>query len=185
MCANSQRIPPEARHEMRFKLIYDGPLPPDNRSRPISEIKAEKRFHRNYGSCGEMQPGIVITIWLVNPKFGPEAIARAYRRGDVNFVPLIRRTNGMLFTLDILVLLRQRPYRSTFQEGDLDSRIKTLIDGLGMPRQPIDDATPELVCLFEDDDLITELSVDPISCLRRSERIKPNAMLWPLSLSTS
>jgi hypothetical protein len=36
--------------------------------------------------------------------------------------------------LDILLLRRQEPYRAFDPVGDLDGRVKTLIDGLRMPQ---------------------------------------------------
>lgn len=151
---------------MRFKLVYDGPLPPDSRSRPLASVKAEIRrqfdpqlrelwrTHKALADFGQLNS--------YRSNFGPEAIAEEFRMGDSRFVPLIRRANEMFCTLDLLVLFRQEPYHSTFATGDLDNRIKTLIDGLRKPRQSSEhpsDAPETVYCLMDDDDRITEFQV--------------------------
>lgn len=68
--------------------------------------------------------------------------------------------------LDIL-LLRSDKVSDAQWYGDIDNRVKTLIDSLRVPvatedysnRLPADDEKP-LFCLLEDDKLITKLSVE-------------------------
>jgi hypothetical protein len=97
-----------------------------------------------------------------------DAIGRDYARGPNQFVPLVRVANELACRLDIQVLLRKEPYQvfSGHERGDLDNRIKTLIDGLRMPRQISEmggvELTPEQnpqFCLLEDDKVVYEFSV--------------------------
>lgn len=61
--------------------------------------------------------------------------------------------------------------------GDIDNRLKTLLDALKMPKEPNEiprDDTPEtdenpFYCLLEDDGLITKLSIDTAQLLEKSE----------------
>ncbi len=69
--------------------------------------------------------------------------------------------------LHILILRRDEPRRVFTGSGDLDGRVKTLIDGLRMPRQPSEmeqqapsaDENP-FFCLLEDDRSILEFTVE-------------------------
>ena len=68
--------------------------------------------------------------------------------------------------LDVLFLRPDRPGRVLWA-GDIDNRIKTLIDALRMPKKNeiYDQRTPEpdedpFFCLLEEDELVTKLSVE-------------------------
>jgi hypothetical protein len=102
------------------------------------------------------------------PKTVPlsEAIANLYRENNYRFVPLVREDFSLLCSLDILFLRRDFP-QGVISAGDLDNRIKTLIDALRKPHNanelrgnesPGPDEDP-FYCLLQDDDLVTGLSV--------------------------
>src|SRR5665213_757384 len=63
-----------------------------------------------------------------------EYIANDYARCGFRFVPLVRKKNGFTYGLDILFLRRGHP-GELIVSGDLDNRLKTLIDGLKVPRE--------------------------------------------------
>lgn len=183
-----ERIPSEARCELIFRLIYDGPLPAENRSRGLGDVKSEIRrqfspqLEELWRTNGELKvlggaPAKYHTSREIYRIFGVEAIAEAYQVGDVRFVPLVRKTNNMLCRLDISVLMRQPPFHSTFTAGDLDNRIKTLIDGLTRPSQVgAHKGNPgeTLYCLMDDDDRIAEFSVrcDQLLAPRRDDQVE-------------
>jgi hypothetical protein len=81
------------------------------------------------------------------------------------FRPLVRETYALHCGLKIL-FLRHEPPGKVYQGGDIDGRIKTLLDGLAMPQhkeqvQSAPTGTPSLVyCLLEDDSLLSGLSVE-------------------------
>jgi len=86
--------------------------------------------------------------------------------GGRTFFPLVRRSLGLTCGLKIL-FLRNEPKGNLFnqQSGDLDNRIKTLVDGLSIPR-PGDNWVCEnpalsdpVYCLLENDDLVTAFDV--------------------------
>lgn len=100
-----------------------------------------------------------------------EIMAEDYTKGGFRFVPLIRRKNGFTCALDVLFLRQGHP-GDLIVSGDVDNRIKTLLDGLRMPREcseipnvsgnkrmvPDTNENP-FYCLLEDDSLITGLQI--------------------------
>lgn len=96
-----------------------------------------------------------------------EAIANLHRENNYRFVPLVREDFGLSCSLDILFLRRDFPGAGVISAGDLDNRIKTLIDTLRKPHSANelrDNENPApgedpFFCLLEDDDLVTALSV--------------------------
>ncbi len=92
------------------------------------------------------------------------------------FVPLVRRDYGITCALDILFLRRDAP-GDIVSGGDIDNRIKTLLDGLQKPKsrdqlagydEPGPDEDP-FFCLLEDDSLISRISVDTDRLLTQRE----------------
>jgi hypothetical protein len=81
-------------------------------------------------------------------------------------MPLVAEPLGNVAELDILFLRPQLPGAIVSSGGDLDNRLKTLMDGLRAPKvgelapdeQPQPDEEP-FFCLLEDDVLATRLSV--------------------------
>lgn len=95
-----------------------------------------------------------------------EHVADLYRENNYRFVPLVRQDLSLLCSLDILFLRRDFPL-GVISAGDLDNRVKTLIDALRKPHSSNElqgNETPgpgedPFFCLLEDDDLVTSLSV--------------------------
>lgn len=93
------------------------------------------------------------------------------RVGAFEFVPFIHRFGSMVCELTITWLRRGGP-GNLLHGGDLDNRLKCLLDGLRMPQdendlggyQPSSDAQP-LFCLLEDDALIAKLTVSTYDLL--------------------
>jgi hypothetical protein len=103
------------------------------------------------------------------PRLKPlsEAIADQYRENNYRFAPLVCERFDLLCSLNILMLRRDFPLGSLIHAGDLDNRIKTLLDALRRPRNgnelrgnenPADGEDP-FYCLLEDDDLVSGLTV--------------------------
>ena len=62
-----------------------------------------------------------------------ELLASQFNREGYRFVPLICENFSLLCALDILFLRRDFP-AGVISAGDLDNRVKTLIDALRMPK---------------------------------------------------
>jgi hypothetical protein len=96
-----------------------------------------------------------------------EYIASNFQRNGYRFVPLVCEEFSLLCSLDILFLRRDFPL-GVISAGDLDNRVKTLIDAMGMPKNANElqgNETPgpgedPFFCLLEDDDLVTAFRVE-------------------------
>jgi hypothetical protein len=163
---------PDAREDdVKFKLVYDGPLPPEGRGRADVKQGIRVHFHPQLVKLWNEHPALR-EMMVPDPRVGNrrivDEIGDDYAKGPHPFVPLIRAANQMACRLDIQVLLRKEPYQvfSGDERGDLDNRIKTLIDGLRMPRVvgemggifPTADQKP-FFCLLEDDKAVYEFNV--------------------------
>jgi hypothetical protein len=171
---------------MRFRLIYDGPLQstqrdPQNGQRDrlvdhkhairrafheqLKNLWTEKRELRNWS--------VFANAWPNLPDQGEkqrvsitEALASENALNGYRFVPLVTEYSNLHCELDIL-FLRRDPPGSVLSAGDLDNRIKTLIDALRMPSNALEleGMTPQegedpFFCLMEDDNQVTGLRVD-------------------------
>ena len=180
--------------QVQFRLAYRGRLPADGGKKPL-ELKHEIReqLHpqlqdlcartpallrlvagmigevprKNYNRFPELQ-----TLYdQTNPDLS--AIAAKYHFGEFQFVPIVLGAMKMVCELDILFLRRERPGSLMSKPkdeygGDLDNRLKILLDALRLPREakevppgarPTAHQTPFL-CLLEDDSLITRFQVE-------------------------
>jgi hypothetical protein len=95
------------------------------------------------------------------------------------FRPLVRDSYALHCGLKVRIL-RKEPPGKVYQGGDLDGRIKTLVDALTMPQnveQVLDKDSTEfspIYCLLEDDSLVSGLDIE-------SERLlgdQNNAQNW-------
>lgn len=96
-----------------------------------------------------------------------QVIADAYQENGYRFVPLVRDEISLLCSLKILFLRRDGP-GSVIQAGDIDNRVKTIIDTLRRPRNALElrgSETPgegenPFFVLLEDDKQVTHLEVE-------------------------
>jgi hypothetical protein len=103
-----------------------------------------------------------------------DALAQRYSLYGYNFVPLVTRDLCLICGIDVL-FLRPDPPGAVLRSGDIDNRIKTLLDSLRLPDANEDyiNNTPlvgetSFYCLLEDDKLITSLSVETDQLLERT-----------------
>jgi hypothetical protein len=87
--------------------------------------------------------------------------------GAFRFAPLVDSRIDLIAELDIILLRPGPPGGIITQGGDIDNRLKTLLDSLKVPDQlsalpqnasPEEDESP-FFCLLEDDKLITNINV--------------------------
>lgn len=105
--------------------------------------------------------------FATGPKpFRLEDLANRGKMGNFRFVPLVKEETNLWCGLDVLFL---RPGKSgrIFNSGDIDNRMKTILDALKKPRdlQDIETASPvtgedPFFCLLEDDSLVAKMSVE-------------------------
>ncbi len=183
---------------MRFRLTYEGPLyatqgtPRAGKKRNKATHKQEirkamhaqlKEFWNTNAFLSKYQlrvrvpksvkenpdsPGNkIVTAEHEEHRPMSQVFAERHSQFGYRFVPLVCKDFHLLCSLDVL-FLRRDPPGGAVRAGDLDNRIKTLIDGLTMPAHesqlgdyvaPADDEDP-FYCLLEDDNLVTQLSIE-------------------------
>jgi hypothetical protein len=156
--------------DMEFRLILRGPLPPNGR-KGIAEDKHRIRraLHPQLRAFWHQHPVLSRRI-EPNPNDPNASLvqlhAENYSRCGFRFVPLV--TLDSACALDILILRRQDPYKvfTGSGAGDLDGRVKTLLDGLRMPQQcsELGGNTPEegedpFYVLMADDSVIYDINI--------------------------
>jgi hypothetical protein len=174
---------------MEFRLIYRGRLPAEGRAggRAREKHLIRKVFHKQLKELWKQDPALrqqaeqyflvqrIGQRKMITPAGGGggktwlEHIADNHERLGTRFVPLISEEGGFTCSLDILFLRRDNPGSLIIGDqggGDIDNRIKVLLDGLKIPKVKDDlggleikpDENP-FFCLLDDDKLITSLSL--------------------------
>lgn len=175
---------------MEFRLIYQGPLY-SRKSRHLVENKNQIRaaFHEQLAFLWQIHPRLrrFNRVWrdiytgrarerkLAEktkrpiPEIGEteiDAIGRRYEKGGIRFVPLVNDEFQLVCALTIVFLRREKAGNIMVSSsgGDIDNRIKTLVDALRVPRTedemkgcPV--GISPFFCLMADDSLVTELNV--------------------------
>jgi hypothetical protein len=195
---------------MKFTLTYDGPLRSSG-SKPKNQDKWDirKQLHPRLVDLWHSHPALIEielngryfpkqggatffqTLHLAPGAISPQAgtqnphgdildLCESINKHGAWFRPLVRESFALHCGLKVLFLRREPPGR-VYQGGDLDGRMKTLLDALAMPQhaeQVLEKTTTRcapLHCLVEDDSMISGLDVES----ERSEAIK----MWSLSSS--
>ena len=163
---------------MQFRLTYEGSLYASSNGASRGDHKQEirRRFHPQLKRLWETNlPFQHLQIGLApenrfstgEPRpFGLEDLANQGRMGNFRFVPLVKASFDLWCGLDVLFLRRGKS-GSVFKTGDIDNRVKTILDSLKKPQdlQGIENASPvngedPFFCLFDDDSLVGKLSVE-------------------------
>jgi len=161
---------------MEFRLVYEGSLKASgNSARHVKDKHAIRRqFHRqlsnlydNHYYLSKLKANSMnIRVEGVDVKTSfVEQQAQRFSRCGYRFVPLVQKYQSLICGLDILFLRRENPGDLILQGGDIDNRIKTLLDALRIPDDCNEvDGSPQegedpFFCLLENDSLVTELNV--------------------------
>lgn len=174
---------------MKFTLHYRGELPSGNSRRTR---KAKARIRSIVASQLEDLWNQVPLKHLRDKFLDPESeltapITAVKKIKGQQFASVVNKNNHLVAELDILFLRPEEPGSLITQSGDVDNRIKTLLDALSIPKEnQIDDqsdANGKLVhCLLEDDNLITGLNV---SVNRLLDPKNKNEVLLVISVKVS
>lgn len=184
--AGSQDLP----SVMEFVLQYSGPLPPSSGSgrksrKAVAAAKHTIRrfFHSQLKNLWHIHPVLVpVTQEMVEiysgghvydaPKL--DVISWNYHRGyTYRFVPLVRRELALACRLRVDLLSETEP-GAVIHGGDIDNRLKTLLDALTVPsvdqmkragREASDDEKP-FFALMEDDALVLHIDTRSHRLLR-------------------
>ncbi len=178
------------RNIMRFHLVYSGPLSASgNKSKPeeIAAIRAKisPQLQNLWSTHHSLQ--VLLREGATPPASGGIAIMRG-EKGELgprdkakngwgndllteiqinctSFLPLVRRSLSLNCELDILFLRQQDPGQLISQGGDIDNRVKTLLDALRNPEIAEDKRSPTIgsnlvYTLMESDTLVSRLNID-------------------------
>jgi len=166
---------------MKFRLTYEGRLESSGNTGKLRNVwEIRKALHPQLKRLWEVEPN------LKNWKYFPtgnaafrtvapgsdvfrawEQLANANQRNGYRFVPIVTEQFSLLAGLEILFLRTGNP-GAVLSQGDIDGRLKTLFDGLKMPKNtqehagfenPGPDEDPFFV-LLEDDSLINRVAVE-------------------------
>ncbi len=170
---------------MRFRLTYRGPLKahrvgdpaaPDKMAPHVHAIR--RHFHTQMGDIWRNTRALSEHLSYPSDWGLPalpdgariplvDIVAQSHQLNGFRFVPLVRKEWHLECLLSILFLRRDQPGTGLVHRGDLDNRLKTLIDALRFPDTPNEaggavpqDGEDPFFCLLEDDALITGLSVE-------------------------
>lgn len=171
---------------MEFTLYYKGPLPSGNAKR-VRHLKHELRMHFS-GQLYELwhhKEDRAREFYRAIPEISKDA--HAVKVGAFWFAPLV--TKGYFAELEIIMLRPEVPGSIVSSGGDIDNRIKTLLDGLCLPNSdqlprgasPTEKREVHL-CLLEDDRLVTRLSVETQELLEANAR--PNEVVLLVKVRT-
>lgn len=177
---------------MRFHLVYNGPLRASaNKAKPADVLKVRQALDpqlrhlwkthnalqvlEREGAVNRSGATIRMPSYTGPGSAGPREIALAMPQlyedlcggigvGDKVYRPLVRSSLHLSCELEILFLRQADPGALVSQGGDLDNRIKLLLDALRMPDKAEQDNCPppesELYCLMESDHLVSRLDVN-------------------------
>lgn len=147
---------------MHFRLFYQGPL--RSNGNPDHKHRIRRCFHSQLAQLWSQEP-LKDTMRAINldPARGA---ALGTRAGGYLFVPLVSQALELVAAIEITMLRPEPPGRVITQGGDIDNRLKTLLDAMQIPKveqlpstpNPASDENP-FYCLLEDDVLVTSLSV--------------------------
>jgi hypothetical protein len=172
---------------VRFTLFYRGELRPNRGAADKQAIR--RAFHPQLKCLWSLPPLADFSQWLLPvPKQGEVTLVEPV--GKFQFVPLVSERIHMVAEIDIAMLRPGPPGDLVNHAGDLDNRVKTLLDALRVPREitaiPKDDEPREgeapFFCLLGDDRLVTHLSIKTDSLLETNA--KPSEVVMFLRVTT-
>ena len=168
---------------MEFRLTYSGLLFSTGND---SQMRGDRRGDHKHAIRLAFHPQLKrlweITEFLAleghkKPNYKPARLAKKHAHFGWNFVPLVSEELDLMCGVDVLFLCPRRP-GGIVNQGDIDDRLKTLLDALAIPdaNQGYESRTPEksetpLYVLLENDRMITKVSVETDQLL---EFVTPN-----------
>lgn len=167
---------------MEFRLTYEGPLPSTQQAKlgdqwdKRADLKHAIRMHFHpqlkrlwetvafLKTGGRTGPGVYVIEGSPEPPLlDAKKLGERHSLYGWQFVPLVTDELDVSCGLEILFLRPDSP-GSLVSSGDIDNRLKTLIDTLRIPvageRYVNRQMAEPMFCLLEDDRLVTKLSVE-------------------------
>lgn len=158
---------------MEFKLIYQGKLK-SNADRD-EKHRIRQIFHKQLKNAWNFPPLNEVKDWIKIPPVPSTNFTSVKSVGTHNFATVVCKEMSMYCELDLLIL-KSDISKGAF--GDLDNKLKTIFDALRYPDKvqeipsawkPTFEQIP-LICLLEDDDLITKFNVNVDRLLTENDK---------------
>ena len=174
------------RTTMEFRLIYEGPLHGQG-AKSSHKWEIRRALHPQLQRLWQERPLKEASSRLLAHPAPLDRVSVIVEKGGLLFAPLVTQRLDLYAELSVL-LFRQQPRGTLITDGgDIDNRLKTLLDGLRVPRGAMEgraelpqepDPLP-FFCLLEDDSLVTKVSVESEQLLRPA---KPDEVVAIISV---
>lgn len=175
---------------VEFWLTYRGPLKATQRDpRTGSSIKQKhwhlkhamrEQFHWQLKAVWESHPVLLAKRQDESSMICAAKLADEFKIPPWSFVPLVMDRLDVLCGIDIVMLRLDHPGDSVWS-GDIDNRVKTIIDALEVPGAhsgyadlPFEGEINPLYCLLENDQLLTSISVETGRLLKAPDGVDPS-----------
>lgn len=146
---------------MKFRLVYRGPLKAQGGRKVQEKHDLRCCFRPQLRELWDHDPLTQIKSHVIT---GPRSALETV--GPSSFLPIVSQKIDTVCEIDVLFLRPSPPGQLIGHGGDLDNRVKTLLDGLRVPKEnelpPNCQPSPEecpFHCLLQDDALVTGLSI--------------------------
>lgn len=155
---------------MEFRLVYEGPLPGQNAKASDKQV-IRQAIHPQLERLWSQPPLSEMQSLLAFPP-EPAKVSVIVERGQTKYAPLVTKALDLYAELAVLMFRPQPRGHLITDGGDVDNRLKTLLDGLRIPRgtaeMPPGSGTGDDVfyCLLQDDSLVTKVTVETEQLLR-------------------
>jgi hypothetical protein len=168
---------------MEFRLLYEGALQGQN-ARADHKREIRRHLHPQLKRLWTQPPLDESPNLLAFPA-QPGNISVVEPRGSDKFVPLVTKKLDLYAELNVLFLRPQPRGQLITDGGDIDNRLKTLLDALRIPRTtqenpPTDESACDenpLFCLLQDDSLVTKVTVEADQLLYTTDPLHVKAII--------
>ena len=157
---------------MEFTLHYRGPLKAASTRNKRKDHKhcLRRHFHNQLKELWKLPQLSEFdnALAIPEPTMAEESRTLLRHVGQYHFAPLVGSYFALVASLEV-IMLRPEPEGWIFQRsGDIDNRLKTLLDALKAPNEPaalpdnLPPPAPEetpFFCLLEDDSFITNVDI--------------------------
>ncbi len=171
---------------MEFRLIYEGPLHGQGAKSP-HKWEIRRALHPQLKRLWREPPLKDLATSLLAHPPSPDKPSVIVEKDGLLFAPLVTQRLHLYAEVSVLLFRQQRRGMLITDGGDIDNRLKTLLDGLRVPHGSMEgrndipdvpDPTP-FYCLLEDDSLVTKVTVESEQLLRPA---KPDEVVAIISV---
>jgi hypothetical protein len=180
---------------VKFRLLYEGEIAPWRKAKIEDIHDIRTKLDPQLRALWRFPPLSIAAPQLLQykDKTDPRSIGLAETRGNLAFIPIVSKKVDLQCALDITFLRQQAPGQLIGEGGDIDNRLKTLLDALSVPPlsqqdwfQKLEfDPNDAIHCLLQDDSLVTRLGVETDRLLRPTSKRYHLVALIHVSITAS